>query len=175
MIFIVFAMAKEELSSSKTCIITISSQKSTTDDQISKIFSLSCTAMDLMTETVNLPRESPPQFFLLLGVKEYRTPAHYIERCPRLWSMNFIQQKKDAQHNSPYLVQLRFKLQHKSEDRAIRKNTTSCKQHLKSRAERQNIHSRTKKRQTKTPWFVVIQIQAFQSEKTKEAKIFIQL
>ena len=37
MIFIVFAMAKEELSSSETCIITISSQKSTTDDQISKI------------------------------------------------------------------------------------------------------------------------------------------
>ena len=169
MIFIVFAMAKEEISSSKTCIITIPPLKSITDDQISKIFSLSCTAMDLMTETVNLPRESPPQFFLLLGVREYRTPAHYIERCPRLWSMNFIQQKKEAPHNSPYLVQLRFKLQRRSKDRAIRKNTTSCKQHLKSRAERQNIHSRTKKRQTKTPWFVVIQIQAFYSEKTKEA------
>ena len=60
MIFIVFAMAKEEISSSKTCIITIPPLKSITDDQISKIFSLSCTAMDLMTETVNLPRESPP-------------------------------------------------------------------------------------------------------------------
>ena len=71
MIFIVFAMGKEEISSSKASMITISPLKSTTDDQISKIFSLSCTAMDLMTETVNLSRESPPQFSLLLGVREY--------------------------------------------------------------------------------------------------------
>ena len=34
MIFIVFAMAKEEISSSKTCMITISPLKSTRDDQI---------------------------------------------------------------------------------------------------------------------------------------------
>ena len=104
MIFIVFAMAKEEISSSKTCMITISPLKSTIDDQISEMLSLSCTAVDLMTGIVNLLRESPPQFSLLLGVREKRTPAHYVERCPRLWSMNCIQQKKDAQHNSPYLV-----------------------------------------------------------------------
>ena len=66
----VFAMAKEEISSSKTCMITISPLKSTIDDQISEMLSLSCTAMDLMTETVNLLRESPPQFSLLLGVRE---------------------------------------------------------------------------------------------------------
>ena len=55
MIFTVFAMAKEEISSSKTCMITISSLiKGTIDDQILELLSLSCTAMDLMTETVNL-------------------------------------------------------------------------------------------------------------------------
>ena len=70
MIFTVFAMAKEEISSSKTCMITISPLKSTTDDQISEMLLLSCTAMDLMTKTVNLLRESPPQFFLLLGVRK---------------------------------------------------------------------------------------------------------
>ena len=54
MIFTVFAMAKEEISSSKTCMITISSLiKGTIDDQILELLSLSCTAMDLMTETVN--------------------------------------------------------------------------------------------------------------------------
>ena len=53
MIFTVFAMAKEEISSSKTYMITISPLKSTIDDQISEMLSLSCTAMDLMTETVN--------------------------------------------------------------------------------------------------------------------------
>ena len=70
MIFTVFAMAKEEISSSKTCMITTSPLKSTIDDQIWEMLSLSCTAMDLMiimTETVNLLRESPPQFSLLLG------------------------------------------------------------------------------------------------------------
>ena len=53
MIFTVFAMAKEEISSSKTCMITISPLKSNIDDQISEMLSLSCKAMDLMTETVN--------------------------------------------------------------------------------------------------------------------------
>ena len=91
MIFIVFVMAQEEISSLKTLYNHNFPSKKYYGDQISKIFSLSCTAMDLMTETVNLPRESPPQFSLLLGVREYRTPAHYIERRPRLWSMNCIQ------------------------------------------------------------------------------------
>ena len=36
-IFTVFAMAKEEISSSKTCMITISPLKSTIDHQISEI------------------------------------------------------------------------------------------------------------------------------------------
>ena len=70
MIFTVFAKVKEEISSSKTCMITTSSLKSTIDDQISEMLSLSCTAMDLMIimkETVDLLRESPPQFSLLLG------------------------------------------------------------------------------------------------------------
>ena len=70
MIFTVFAMTKEEISSSKTCMITISPLKSTIDDQISEMLSLSCTAIDLMTETVNMLRESPPQFSLLLSVRE---------------------------------------------------------------------------------------------------------
>ena len=55
MIFTVFAMAKEEISSTKTCMITIPPPplKSTIDDQISEMLSLSRKAMDLMTETVN--------------------------------------------------------------------------------------------------------------------------
>ena len=115
MIFIVFAMGKEEISSSKASMITISPLKSTTDDQISKIFSLSCTAMDLMTKTVNLSRESPPQFSLLLGVREYRTPAHYIERCPRLWSMSIILHTWSSlglSYNSNLKIALYVKIQH---------------------------------------------------------------
>ena len=47
MIFTVFVMAKEEMSSSKTCMLAISPLKSTIDDQISEMLSLSCTAMEL--------------------------------------------------------------------------------------------------------------------------------
>ena len=79
MIFTVFAMAKEEISSSKTCMITISPLKSTIDDQISEMLSLSCTAMDLMTETVNLLRESPPQFSLLLGALHRTVSAIVVD------------------------------------------------------------------------------------------------
>ena len=70
MIFTVFAMAKEEMSLSKTCMIAISPIKSTIDNQISEMLSLSCIAMELTTETVDWLRESPPQFSLLLGVRE---------------------------------------------------------------------------------------------------------
>ena len=70
MIFTVIVMAKEEMSSSKTCMLAISPLKSTIDDQISEMLSLSCTAMELPTETVNLLRESPTQFSLLPGVRE---------------------------------------------------------------------------------------------------------
>ena len=70
MIFTVFAMAKEEMSSSKTCMIAISPIKSTIDNQISEMLYLSCKSMELTTETVDWLRESPPQFSLLLGVRE---------------------------------------------------------------------------------------------------------
>ena len=70
MIFTVFAMAKEEMSSSKTCMIASSPIKSTIDNQISEMLYLSCISMELTTETVNWLRESPPQFSLLLGVRE---------------------------------------------------------------------------------------------------------
>ena len=68
MILTVFAMTKEEISSSKTCMITISPLKSTIDDQISEMLSLTSKAMDLMTETANF--SALPQFSLLLGVRE---------------------------------------------------------------------------------------------------------
>ena len=55
---------------SSPCMIAISLLKSIIDDQISEMLSLSCTAMELSTETVNLPRESHSQFSLLLGVRE---------------------------------------------------------------------------------------------------------
>ena len=70
MIFTVFAMAKEEMSSSKTCMIAISPIKSTIDNQISEMLYLSCISMELTTETVDWLRENPPQFSLLLGVRE---------------------------------------------------------------------------------------------------------
>ena len=70
MIFNVFVMAKEEMSLTKTCMIAISVLKSIIDNQISEMLSLSCTAMELSPETVNLLLESPPQFSLLLGVRE---------------------------------------------------------------------------------------------------------
>ena len=70
MIFTVFAMAKEEMSSSKTCMIAISPIKSTIDNQISEMLYLSCISMELTKETVDWLRESPPQFSLLLGVRE---------------------------------------------------------------------------------------------------------
>ena len=79
MIFTVFAMAKEEISSSKTCMITTSPLKSTIDDQISEMLLLSCTAMDLMiimTETVNLLR---PQFSLLLGALHRTVSAVVVD------------------------------------------------------------------------------------------------
>ena len=67
MIFTVFALAKEEMSSSKTCVIVISPLKSIIGDQISEMLSLSCMAKE---ETVNLLRGSPPQFSLLFGVRK---------------------------------------------------------------------------------------------------------
>ena len=47
MIFTVFAMAKEEMSSSNTCMLAIFPLKSTIDNQISEMLLLSCTAMEL--------------------------------------------------------------------------------------------------------------------------------
>ena len=67
MIFTVFALAKEEMSSSKTCVIVISPLKSIIGDQISEMLSLSCMAKE---ETVNLLRGSPSQFSLLFGVRK---------------------------------------------------------------------------------------------------------
>ena len=61
MIYTVFALAKEQISSSKTCVIVIAPLKSIIDDQISEM-SLNCTAMELTTEALNVVRESPPQF-----------------------------------------------------------------------------------------------------------------
>ena len=106
----------------------------------------------------------------IFSVTRCQRITHYIER-----SMKRTQQKKDAQNNSPYLVQLKFKLQLKSEDRPIRKNSTSCKQHLKawpSVKSRKLSHSLTKKLQAKAPWFS-IQIQAFQAGEKKKLKYLL--
>ena len=62
MIYTAFALAKEEISSSKTCVIVIAPLKSIIDDQISEMLSLNCTAMELTTEALNAVRESAPQF-----------------------------------------------------------------------------------------------------------------
>ena len=65
MIFTVFAMAKEEMSSLKTCMCMCTIGK-----EISEMLMLSFTAMELTIKTVSLLRESPPQFSLLLNVIE---------------------------------------------------------------------------------------------------------
>ena len=70
MIFSVFAMAKEEMSSSKTCMIAISPLNIIFDDQISEMLPLRCTAMEFRTETVNLLQESQLRFSLLLDGRE---------------------------------------------------------------------------------------------------------
>ncbi len=62
MIFMVFALAKQELSSTKTSVIVISPLKSIIDDQISEMLSLNFTAMELTSETIDLVRDNPPQF-----------------------------------------------------------------------------------------------------------------
>ena len=43
-------------------MIVIAPLKSIIDDQISEMLSLSCTAIELTMEAVNVVRESPPQF-----------------------------------------------------------------------------------------------------------------
>ena len=87
MIFTVFAMAKQEISSSKTCMITISPLKSTIDDQISEMLSLSCTAMDLMTETVSFFFKKVLLNFLYYSVIENntlpRTTSNGVRDCGR--------------------------------------------------------------------------------------------
>ena len=52
MIVPVFAMTKEEMSSLKICIIPFFPLKSTIDDQIPEMLSLSCTAKEPTTEKV---------------------------------------------------------------------------------------------------------------------------
>ena len=94
------------------------------DNQISEMLSLSCTPM----ERKFVLRKSTSTFSITRCLRI----THYIEQCQRLWSTNRTRQKKDAQHNSEYFVQLKFKLQRKSEDCPICKNSTSCKQHLKA-------------------------------------------
>ena len=90
---------------------------------------MSCTAMELKFAL----RKSTSTFSITRCLRI----MHYIEQCQGLWSTNCTQQKKDGQHNSEYF---KFKLQCKSEDCLIRKNSTSCKQHLKAGlAQHQNI------------------------------------
>ena len=62
MIFTVFALAKQELSSTKTSVLVISPLKSIIDDQISEMLSLNFTAMELSSETIDLVQDNPPQF-----------------------------------------------------------------------------------------------------------------
>jgi len=62
MIFTVFALAKQELSSTKTSVLVISPLKSIIDDQISEMLSLNFTAMELSSEMIDLVRDNPPQF-----------------------------------------------------------------------------------------------------------------
>ena len=84
---------KKYMSSSKTCVIVISPLNwSIIGDQISEMLSLSCTSKKLTTETINLLRESPPQFSLLVGVRkgnpcsfksEYRKTSNGVGNCGR--------------------------------------------------------------------------------------------
>ena len=147
MIFTVFAMAKEEISSSKTCMITISPLKSTIDDQISEMLSLSCKAMDLMTETVNF--SASRKFTSIFSITRCYRITH-SSAIHRTVSAIVVDESHTVEERRTYFFAclLKFKLQLKSEDRAIRKNTTSCKQHLRSRIQRQNIHGQSSDKET---------------------------
>ena len=72
MIFIVLAMAKEDnvLIENLYDHNFASKKVYNVGDQISEMLLLSCAAMELMTETVNLLWESPPQFSLLLSNRQ---------------------------------------------------------------------------------------------------------
>ena len=104
MIFTVFAMAKKEMSSLKTCIgmIPISHLKSIIDDQTLEMLTLSCTATELTIETVSLLGESPPQLSLLLNV--INNALHCMVSVIVVDELHTVIKKKDAQHNSLYLV-----------------------------------------------------------------------
>ena len=74
MIFTVFALARQELSTTRTCIIVVSPLKSIIDDQISEMLSLNFTAMELSSDKVNLVRNNPPQFLYCSAEAELEKP-----------------------------------------------------------------------------------------------------
>lgn len=85
MIITVFALAKEEMSSLKTCVILISPLNSIIDDPISKMLLLSCTAIELNYDgnckfkvfgTHIFPFVFPRIIFFWLAVLKGANPPH---------------------------------------------------------------------------------------------------
>ena len=135
MIITVFAMAKEEISSLKTCMITISPLKSTIDNQISEMLLLSYTAMDLMTETVNFSasRKSTSIFSITRCYIEnnalQRTTSNSVRDCGR-W-IGYSRRKTHSvilhtwcslslSYNSDLKIALYIKIQHPASEPSVK-------------------------------------------------------
>ena len=74
LIFTVFAIAKEQLRSEKTCVIVVSPLKSIIDDQIAEMASLDFTALELCGENLTSVLRDPPQFLYCTAENVLQTP-----------------------------------------------------------------------------------------------------
>ena len=74
LIFTVFAIAKEQLRSEKTCVIVVSPLKSIIDDQIAEMASLDFTALELSGENLTSVLRDPPQFLYCTAENVLQTP-----------------------------------------------------------------------------------------------------
>ena len=74
LIFTIFAIAKEQLQSEKTCVNVVSPLKSIIDDQIAEIASLDFTALELPRKNLMSVLRDPPQFLYCTAENVLQTP-----------------------------------------------------------------------------------------------------
>ena len=74
LIFTIFAIAKEQLQSEKTCVNVVSPLKSIIDDQIAEIASLDFTALELPHKNLMSVLRDPPKFLYCTAENVLQTP-----------------------------------------------------------------------------------------------------